>query len=71
VSARQAPSRSRPSSKGHAPPSLEVVPPEPPASGVFLPLTAADFHFGWSLEWSPELGSAPLLTPLEESKRLG
>jgi hypothetical protein len=71
VSARQAPSRSRPSSKGDAPQLLEVVPPEPPASGVFLPLTAADFRSGWSLEWSPELDSAPLLTPLEQSKRLG
>jgi hypothetical protein len=49
----------------------ETVPAEPRESVVFLPLTASDFHSGWAIDWSPELRSSPLLTPLQYSKRRG
>jgi hypothetical protein len=38
---------------------------------VFLPLTAADFRSGWTLDWSPELRSSSLPTPPEQPERPG
>jgi hypothetical protein len=68
---RRSRSRVTPPSKGEARPPSKPVPAEPPESVVYLPLTASDFHSGWAIDWSPELRSAPLLTPLQYSKRRG
>jgi hypothetical protein len=40
--------------------SGELVPPEPGTGRVYLPLSAADFRSGWTLDWSPELQREPL-----------
>jgi hypothetical protein len=68
---RRSRSRVTPPSEGEARRESKTVTAEPRESVVFLPLTASDFHSGWAIDWSPELRSAPLLTPLQYSKRRG
>jgi hypothetical protein len=69
VSFRRSRTRIGAPSKGESRHPAQVVPAAPPESLVFLPLTAADFRSGWTLDWSPELRSSSLPTPPEQPKR--
>jgi hypothetical protein len=71
MSSRRSRSRGTAPSEGEARRQSETVPAEPSESVVFLPLTAGDFHSGWAIDWSPDLRTSPLLTPLQHAKRRG
>lgn len=71
MSSRRSRSRVTAPSEGKTQRRSEAVPSEPGESVVFLPLTAGDFHSGWAIDWSPDLRTSPLLTPLQHAKRRG